>query len=418
MPKRKIARLPSSEPDRPIVVDLDAENREFSSISECANRLLRREEGFDVDFKRSLSGLEGEDLVSFANSKRGGAVLIGVDETKDGNGRQVAVVVGCPVGDEEKLKILSKSNQCVPPVQVVIFLENSADKPFYRIEIPSGPHKPYCTQGGTYKIRGDGRKETLFPPQLLALFLDTEGGVFFRRFQQATTSLEAAVMATKERITTELKELSQSVQYTESNILESLQGIDATASAAQDNADEAKAYSEDAMHIIDAVHSMVEDLASGDPELGAVSQKLDALLERFGIEDPEITSHRRFIKGITVALLERSRRQRLPDDRKWMISTPCETSRKLDKAVVAKWVEEALDDPETAKLDAAKLPSSTSSYIPMIVESKLPGKQKSERSQKQKKTVGKTPNRRTKAVTVAASKKPARRRREPVPATD
>lgn len=305
------------------------------------------------------------------------------------------------MGDGEKLKILSKSNQCSPPVRVSIFVENSAKTPFYRIEIPAGPHKPYCTSGGTYKTRGDGRKETLHPPQLLALFLETEGGEFLRRFQEATGNLETAVRETKERISVELKELGESVQYTESTILESLQGIDATASAAQDNADEAKAYSEDAMHIIDAVHSMVEDLGSGDPELGAVSQKLDALLERFGIEDPEITSHRRFIKGITVALLERSKKQRLPVDRKWMIATLCETSRKLDKAVVAKWVEEALDDPETAKLDAAKLPSSTSSYIPMIVEGKMPGKQKH-------KAGGKTPDRRSKAVKVAASKKPAK----------
>jgi hypothetical protein len=283
-------------------------------------------------------------------------------------------------------------------------VENSGSTPFYRIEIPSGPHKPYCTSGGTYKTRGDGRKETLHPPQLLALFLETEGGEFLRRFQEATSNLETAVRETKERISTELKELNESVRYTESNILESLQGIDVSASAAQDNADEAKAYSEDAMHIIDAVHSMVEDLGSGDPELGAVSQKLDALLEKFGIEDPEITSHRRFIKGITVALLERSRKQRLPDDREWMISTLCETSRKLDKALVAKWVEEALDDPESAKLEAAKLPSSDSSYIPMIVEGKLPGKQKAERSQKQRKASGKSLDRRTNVVTEGASR--------------
>lgn len=398
-PVHSNSQKPESEP----------EVREFKRISGRANRLLEREEGFDVDFKRSMSGLESEDLVSFANSKRGGAILIGVDESKDVNGRQKAVVVGCPVGDGEKLKILSKSNQCSPPVRLSVFVENSGEKPFYRIEIPSGPHKPYCTSGGTYKTRGDGRKETLHPPQLLALFLETEGVEFLRRFQEATNNLETAVRETKERISTELKELNESVRYTEGNILESLEKIDDTASAAQNNAEEAKAYSEDTMHIIDAVHSMVEDLCSGDPELGAVSQKLDALLERFGIEDPEITSHRRFIKGITVALLELSGKQRLPYDPKRMISTLCETFGQLDNAVVAKWVEEALDDPETAKLDTAKLPSSTSSYIPMIVAGKLPEKQTTESSQEQKKAVGKNSNLRTKALTVAASKKPARR---------
>jgi hypothetical protein len=87
--KRKAVRALSPQPDRSEVVKLDIEIREFTGISDNANRLLRHAEGFDVDFKRSLSGLESEDLVSFANSERGGTVLIGVDETKDGRGRQV-----------------------------------------------------------------------------------------------------------------------------------------------------------------------------------------------------------------------------------------------------------------------------------------------------------------------------------------
>lgn len=318
-----------------------------------------------------MAGLESEDLVSFANSKRGGAILIGVDEAKDGTGRQTAVVVGCPIGDGEKLKILSKSNQCSPPVQVSIFLENSEGQPFYRIEIPSGPHKPYCTSG-TYKTRGDGRKETLHPPQLLALFLETEGGEFLRRFQEATTNLETAVRETKERISEELKELNESVQYTESSIQESLQGIDATASAAQDNADEAKAFSEDAMHIIDAVHSMVEDLSSGDPEMAAISQKLDALLERFEIEDPAITNYRRYVKALTLALTERSTRNGKPDDRKWITDTVTTHMPKgVNRRMVTGWVNEAIDDPKAAKDDAARLPASDASFVPMIAASAL-----------------------------------------------
>jgi ATP-dependent DNA helicase RecG len=353
-------------------LDSDTEIREFKIISGRANRLLHREEDFDVDFKRSISGLESDDLVSFANSRRGGAILIGVDESKDGNGRQTAVVVGCPIGDGEKLKILSKSNQCSPPVRLSVFVENSDEKPFYRIEIPSGPHKPYCTSGGTYKTRGDGRKETLHPPQLLSLFLETEGGEFLRRFQEATANLEVAVRETKERISTELTELNESVRYTESNILESLQGIDATASAAQDNADEAKAYSEDAMHIIDAVHSMVEDLGSGDPELGAVSQKLDALLERFEIEDPAITNYRRYVKALTLALTERNTRNGKPDDRKWIINTVAKHMAKgVNRRIVTRWVNEAIDDPRAAKDDAARLSASDASFVPMIAESTL-----------------------------------------------
>src|SRR5262249_10559769 len=131
---------------------------EYKTLSQRAKQLLSREEGFEVDFKRALSGLEAEDIVAFANSKAGGAILIGVDESKGADGRQAGIIVGCPVGDYDKRKILDKAHQCVPPVDVTVHVENRSDKAFYRLEIPSGPNKPYCTSGGTYKIRGDGRK--------------------------------------------------------------------------------------------------------------------------------------------------------------------------------------------------------------------------------------------------------------------
>ena len=172
---------------------MEVEFGEFQAISDRANRLLSREGDFDVALKKSISGLESDDFVSFANSATGGTILIGVNRTRHGNGRPKAVLVGCTVGDRERLKILAKSNQCVPPVPVSIFVENYAERPFYRIEIPSGPHKPYCTLGGTYKIRGNGRNEMLYPAQLLALFLEAEGGEFARWFQQATTSVGSAV---------------------------------------------------------------------------------------------------------------------------------------------------------------------------------------------------------------------------------
>lgn len=136
--------------------------------------MLARGEGIDVDFKRSAAGLEAVDIVAFANSKAGGAILIGVDESTGSSGRHVGTIVGCHVGDQEKRMILEKAHQCVPAISVTVHVENRAHKPFYRIEIPSGPNKPYCTSGGTYKIRGDGRNNTLYPTSLLNLFLETE----------------------------------------------------------------------------------------------------------------------------------------------------------------------------------------------------------------------------------------------------
>ncbi len=220
---------------------LEAEFREFQAISDRANRLLSRTEDFDVAFRKSILALECDDLVSFANSKEGGTILIGVSRIKHGSGGQRAEVTGCPVGDRERLKILTKSNQCVPPVPVSIFVENWGEKPFYRIEIPSGPHKPYCTSGGAYKIRGDGRNEMLYPSQLLALFLEIEGGELFQWSQQATTSLETAVQDTKRSITAERKHLNGDMQR---SIQDSLEAAAEAASNADGDAGAAAAFPE------------------------------------------------------------------------------------------------------------------------------------------------------------------------------
>lgn len=163
---------------------------EYNTLSARAKAMLERSETFDVEFKESVSGLESSDIVSFANSERGGTILVGIRETKTTNGQQRGQIIGCPIGDKEKLKILSKVNSCIPDVYVEIYVENLGSKPFFRIEIPSGKDKPYCTSGGTYKIRGDGITQNLNPPQLLNLFVAKESERFLKNFKDATNVLE------------------------------------------------------------------------------------------------------------------------------------------------------------------------------------------------------------------------------------
>ena len=218
--------------------------REFQAISDRANRLLSREGDLDVAFKKSMSGLASDDLVSFANSKEGGVILIGVSQTRHRNGRLSVGLVGCPIGNRERLKILAKSNQCVPPVPISIFVENCAGKPFYRIEISSGLDKPYCTSGGTYKIRSGGRNEVLYPPQLLALFLETEGGEFVRWFQRVTSSLGTAKQETKQRIITERRSGSQPVLDVQSSTKDSLDRLAEAVSGAGGSAGDADTFAE------------------------------------------------------------------------------------------------------------------------------------------------------------------------------
>ena len=161
----------------------------YANISEFSQKLLAGDEGFNVDFKRSAKGLTAEDLVAFANSEQGGTLLLGVDEVKDEKGRQRGKVVGCEVSDGMKLLIMNRAISCVPALQVHVIVENNDDVPFYRVEIPSGKNKPYCTSGGTYKIRENGRNKVLAPDELLSMFIKSESSQFSQRFKKATLDI-------------------------------------------------------------------------------------------------------------------------------------------------------------------------------------------------------------------------------------
>jgi len=45
---------------------------EYKNLSKKAKALLNREEDYEVDWKRGINGLEAEDIVAFANSKKRG----------------------------------------------------------------------------------------------------------------------------------------------------------------------------------------------------------------------------------------------------------------------------------------------------------------------------------------------------------
>ena len=183
----------------------------FKGMSSRARLLLARKEGLDAEFKAQLNGLEVEDLVAFANSRRGGAILIGVSECSDNHHVQHVEIVGCDVGDSEKQYILNKAQSCNPPIDVEVYIENLDDKPFFRVEIPSGVEKPYCTAGGTYKIRGDGRTNSLVPRQLLSMFMETENEKFLRRFQEATRKLEEEVQYIKDKMAAAVEEIYRNI---------------------------------------------------------------------------------------------------------------------------------------------------------------------------------------------------------------
>lgn len=185
--------------------------REYKGISDRARGLLAREEGLDVEFKQSIDALDITDIVAFANSAYGGAILVGIKEVHLQSGRQKAEIYGVPVGDHAKMQIVQKVNAIVPQLAVDIIVENAGSKPFYRIEIPSGEEKPYCTTAGIYKIRDDGYSKPLLPGTMLSLMLERESEKFYQRFTQATEMLEDEILNIRKRAIRELNEVERNL---------------------------------------------------------------------------------------------------------------------------------------------------------------------------------------------------------------
>jgi len=258
--------------------------QEFKTISQRTKKLLNLEEGYDVDFKRAIKGLHGEDLVAFSNSKEGGSILIGVDEIEDEDGHQETKILGCSVGDKSKQKILSKAQNCIPPIEIKIFTENLNKKPFYRIEIPSGDKKPYCTQRGIYIIRDDGNNKVLSPDKLLSIFLEAEGSQFLKRFKKAAGELE-------------------NVLYDTSNDVKEVQSF------LDDILPQIEEFSLMPDEIVDNIYSTIEKDIEDIISISANNEKrLLALLEHFKIEDPYIKDIKENIKMIIIWDLENKTR--------------------------------------------------------------------------------------------------------------
>lgn len=249
---------PQSSNPQPTIND-----KSFKRTSVRARKLLALEENLDVDFKKSLAGLDSEDLVAFANSKGGGAILIGVEEEKLSHGRRRGRVVGCSVGDKERVGIVSRAHGCFPPIEVEVFVENLESKcPFLRIEIASGHDKPYCSPGGTYKIRGDGRNLPLVPSQLLQMFLENQSRDFVERFRQATEILDQKLV----------------------HLIRQADRLDDTLLGLEDGVSDAQSDANETLVNTQAAEESLGELLGSTR---AMHEKLDALLENFEIENPE-----------------------------------------------------------------------------------------------------------------------------------
>lgn len=243
----------------------------FQGISKISRGLLSTGENKNVDYKVNVKGLHADDLVAFANSKDGGSILIGVRETSGQGGTQKGEPVGHPVDDASKLQIMSKALACSPPIQIEIFIENLGDCPFFRVEVPSGTHKPYSTANGTYKIREDGRNSSLLSEPLLRIFLEREGAVFKSRFAEATKNLEDSMTAAlglvenlEHVISMKIEEIGFSLNWAEDNAGDAARTIEMVRNDVFRLADETKKQSQ-------RIKAIIRKVEADDP----VKQKLE-----------------------------------------------------------------------------------------------------------------------------------------------
>lgn len=261
---------------------------EYRGLSSRARRLLGQSESVDVEFKRVADAIRDEDLVAFANSAAGGVILAGVREVREAGGQQRGDPVGCPVGDGVKLKIMNRAMSCVPPIHIDIILENSQHLPFYRVEVPSGTSKPYCTGGGDYKIRADGRIRPLHPEALLAFFLQREAEAFRTRFLEVTGKIEGDLRAVlgsvggiKHAVDDSLQEISSTLHWTDDKVDDTSSTIDRVDSTVNDIDRAVDA-------VDDRVLAILEHLQIVDPVKQRAKKKLAKLIEKHLRENPSV----------------------------------------------------------------------------------------------------------------------------------
>ena len=255
---------------------------EFKGMTKRAQRLLRAEEELEVDFKRSISDLDSEDIVAFANSDNGGAILIGVEESVASDGRRIGRIVGCQTNEESRRRIYDKASNCSPPIKLFVFVENTKSCPFLRVEIPPGRNKPYSTGGGTYKVRRDGYNQALLPNMLLQMFFELESSRFIERFKQATQNLDELI----EQLQAEVRERMSYISNVVEVWIEEIKSLFMEVGGA---IEEAAAWAEDAQYTASVTsNEIMEELAEVDRRVQEMEIRIISILEKLGISDPVI----------------------------------------------------------------------------------------------------------------------------------
>ena len=219
---------------------------------------------------------------------------------------------------ESKDNILTKAQHCIPPVNIEIIIENLADKPFYRIEIPSGKSKSYCTQKGIYKIRDDGNNKLLTPQDLLTIFLENESEMFLKRFKEASKELEETINGTFNDILTIKSQLDDIVPQV-------------------DELEEYKFMSDD---ILGAVNEIRNEVDSVNSIAYWNQERIMAILNHLNIEDPHTAHLKNLVNGRIEDYLEDGGTLKREDHIQRLIKT----FPTIKEDILELWYDELIED--------------------------------------------------------------------------
>lgn len=190
----------------------------YRQLTRGTEQKLRGGETQRIDYKSSPNGVHVDDLVAFANTITGGEILLGVAERKKDDGAQYGVPVGCDVSDEIALQLLNKAISAIPPVSIRLIAENTADRPIIRVVIPASETRPHSTPKGTYLTRDGSRNRALHPPELLAIFLDSESRAFAARFEDAASTVTEQIDALKRSLTSSVDDMASQLGWVDSQL--------------------------------------------------------------------------------------------------------------------------------------------------------------------------------------------------------
>ncbi len=313
--------------------------KEYKRLSRRTRQLLSGGEGIEVEFKREIAGLKHKTLIAFANSRKGGAILIGVDEFTSEDGLQRGHIVGCDVSDHARLQIQNMAVSCLPPIQVMIVTENTDDKPLLRIEVPSGSQRPYCSPSGEYSIRADGRNRALLRDEMLQIFIERESEQFVQRFKHAVSRLENQLAEMDHELRGGVDKMLGDITRLDQDTANLLQDLYGRSEDLKEETEHSRRHDEKMERVIRKLKRGLDhkyrELAR---RINEVNLRVEAIIAHLAIEDPLRRKAHQHIVEMAQQLDGKDNAELVSD----FVDVMSHVYPELEPAVIERWVAQAI----------------------------------------------------------------------------